>query len=167
MIEAGQPFPAFSLKDQNGITRSLGDFAGKWTIVYFYPKDDTPGCTIQGKAFTARKADFDALEVTVLGVSADDVSSHKAFCDKYAFTTAFLADPEAKLMQALGLPQQEWNGQKFWERASFIVGPDGTVKKTYAAVKPQGHEDVLLADVAALQGRPAPRAANPEPEAFS
>jgi len=150
MIEAGQKFPSFSLKDQDGTTRTLADYAGKWLVVYFYPKDDTPGCTIQGKAFTSRKQDFENLGVTVLGVSADDVSSHKDFCNKFGFTTTFLADPEATLMKALDLAQSEWNGTKFWDRSSVIVNPQGIVSKTYAGVKPQGHDDVLLADIAAL-----------------
>lgn len=151
MIESGQTFPAFSLKDQDGATRTLADYRGKWLVVYFYPKDDTPGCTIQGKAFTSRKADFEKRDVTVLGVSADDVASHKSFCDKYGFTTTFLADPEATLMKSLGLAQSEWNGVKYWDRASFVVDPQGAVRKTYAGVKPQGHDDTLLEDITALQ----------------
>jgi peroxiredoxin Q/BCP len=152
MIDANKPFPAFSLKDQDGRTVTLGDLSGKWTVIYFYPKDDTPGCTIQGKAFTARKADFSKIGVTVIGVSADDVASHKAFCNKFDFTTTFLADPQAELMKALGLAQSEWNGVKFWDRSTFIVDPKGMIRKTYAQVKPQGHEDVLLADIVQLQG---------------
>jgi peroxiredoxin Q/BCP len=74
MLEAGNAFPNFSLQNQDGKAVSLGDFAGKWLVVYFYPKDDTPGCTIQGKSFTATKADFDAAGISVVGVSQDDVS---------------------------------------------------------------------------------------------
>ena len=158
MIESGQTLPAFSLKDQDGTTRTLGDYMGKWLVVYFYPKDDTPGCTIQGKAFTSRKPDFDKLGVTVLGVSADDVTSHKSFCDKYGFTTTFLADPEATLMKSLGLAQSEWNGVKYWDRASLVVDPQGVVRKTYAGVKPQGHDDTLLEDIKALQTTSSARA---------
>ena len=86
MIQAGQPFPKFSLPNQDGKTVSLSDFAGKWLVVYVYPKDDTPGCTIQGKSFTATKADFDAAGIAVVRVSQDDIASHKNFCNKFAFT---------------------------------------------------------------------------------
>jgi thioredoxin-dependent peroxiredoxin len=137
--------------------RRLTDYAGTWLVVYFYPKDDTPGCTIQGKAFTLRKADFEKRGVSVLGVSADDVASHKSFCDKFGFTTTFLADPDAGLMKGLGLAQSEWNGVKYWDRASLIVDPQGVIRKTYVGVKPQGHDDVLLEDIAALQGAVASR----------
>jgi len=81
MLSAGHPFPNFSLPNQDGKTIKLSDFAGQWLVIYFYPKDDTPGCTIQGKSFTATKADFDAAGVKVIGVSADDVASHKNFCN--------------------------------------------------------------------------------------
>ena len=119
MLEAGSAFPNFSLPNQDGKTVKLGDFAGKWLVVYFYPKDDTPGCTIQGKSFTASKADFDKAGITVLGVSADDVNSHKSFCNKFSFTIDLLADPKSDLMKACGINQAEWNSMKFWSvRAS-------------------------------------------------
>src|SRR4051812_14809099 len=108
MIEADQKCPDFELKNQDGETRRLRDYAGKWLVLYIYPKDDTPGCTIQGKSFTATKSDYDAEGVTVVGLSPDDVGSHKAFCDKFAFTIELLADPEGKLLGALGAGQSEW-----------------------------------------------------------
>ena len=83
MLTPGTPFPSFSLQNQDGKLTKLSDYAGKWLVVYFYPKDDTPGCTIQGKSFTATKEDFDAAGINVLGVSADDVASHKNFCNKF------------------------------------------------------------------------------------
>src|SRR5882672_12535036 len=86
MMQAGSPFPNFALPNQDGKITKLSDYAGRWLVVYFYPKDDTPGCTIQGKGFTASKADFDVAGVKVVGVSADDPDSHKSFCNKFAFT---------------------------------------------------------------------------------
>jgi thioredoxin-dependent peroxiredoxin len=151
MLETGNPFPNFSLQNQDGKTARLGDYAGKWLVVYFYPKDDTPGCTIQGKSMTASKADFDNAGISILGVSQDDVSSHKNFCNKFSFTIDLLADTKAELIKACGLNQAEWQGMKFWERTSFVVDPKGIVRKTYAKVNPQGHEKVLLEDVKALQ----------------
>ena len=155
MVSAGTPFPAFSLPNQDGKTQKLSDFAGHWLVIYFYPKDDTPGCTIQGKSFTASKADFDKAGITVLGVSADDVQSHKDFCNKFAFKIDLLSDPDATLMNALGLGQSEWKGMKFWERTSFVVDPGGVIRKVYAKVDPQGHEQVLLRDVQQLQSAAA------------
>jgi peroxiredoxin Q/BCP len=151
MLAAGQPFPTFSLPNQDGKTTKLSDYAGHWLVVYFYPKDDTPGCTIQGKSFTATKAEFDRAGVTVLGVSADDVASHKTFCNKFAFTIDLLADPSGSLMQALGIGQSEWKGMKFWERTSFVVDPKGTIRKIYEKVDPNGHEKTLLTEIQALQ----------------
>jgi thioredoxin-dependent peroxiredoxin len=154
MIEAGTPFPNFSLPDQDGKIRKLSDYAGQWLVVYFYPKDDTPGCTIQGKSMTANKADYNKAGINILGVSQDDVASHKNFCNKFAFSIDLLADTNQELIKACGLNQGEWQGMKFWERSSVIVDPKGIVRKTYAKVTPQGHEKVLLDDVKALQKAP-------------
>jgi peroxiredoxin Q/BCP len=155
MLSTGNPFPNFSLPNQDGKTTKLGDFAGQWLVVYIYPKDDTPGCTIQGKSFTATKADFDAAGVKILGVSADDVASHKNFCNKFAFTIDLLADPNASLMKALGIGQSEWKGMKFWERTSFLIDPNGVIRRVYEKVNPEGHERVLLDDIKNLQKKVA------------
>lgn len=151
-LEVGQPFPSFSLPNQDGKTVSLGDFAGKWLVLYVYPKDDTPGCTIQGKSFTATRADFDAASIAVVGLSADDVDSHKAFCNKFGFTIDLLADTGAELLKATGVGQSEWQGTKYWDRTSFVIDPAGVLRKVYLKVNPQGHEQVLLNDIKALQG---------------
>lgn len=155
MLSAGNPFPSFSLPNQDGKTIRLSDFAGQWLVVYFYPKDDTPGCTIQGKSFTATKADFDAAGITVLGVSADDVASHKNFCNKFAFTIDLLADPSGSLMQSLGIGQAEWKGMKFWERTTFVIDSKGVIRAVYEKVNPEGHEKILLDDVKQLQAKAA------------
>jgi peroxiredoxin Q/BCP len=155
LLSEGNPFPNFALPNQDGKTIRLSDFTGQWLVVYFYPKDDTPGCTIQGKSFTATKADFDAAGITVLGVSADDVASHKSFCSKFAFTIDLLADPNASLMQALGIGQAEWKGMKFWERTTFVIDPKGVIRAVYEKVNPEGHEKILLDDVKQLQAKAA------------
>src|SRR5690349_15437115 len=100
-VTTGQPFPAFELENQDGAKKTLASYAGKWLVVYVYPKDDTPGCTIQGKAFTATKEEFAAANVEVVGLSEDGVASHRSFCDKFAFTIDLLADPEHALLGAL------------------------------------------------------------------
>lgn len=155
MLSAGNRFPDFSLPNQDGKITKLGDFAGHWLVVYFYPKDDTPGCTIQGKAMTATKADFDDAGIKVVGVSADDVASHKNFCNKFAFTIDLLADTNSDLMKKLGIGQAEWKGMKFWERTSFVVDPQGVIRKVYEKVNPEGHEKVLLDDIKTLQTKAA------------
>jgi peroxiredoxin Q/BCP len=155
MLSAGNPFPNFALPNQDGKTIRLSDFTGQWLVVYFYPKDDTPGCTIQGKSFTATKEDFEAAGITVLGVSADDVASHKNFCSKFAFTIDLLSDPSASLMQALGIGQAEWKGMKFWERTTFVIDPKGVIRAVYEKVNPEGHEKILLDDVKSLQSKAA------------
>ena len=155
MLSAGNPFPKFSLPNQDGKITTLADFAGSWLVIYFYPKDDTPGCTIQGKSFTATKADFDAAAINVIGVSADDVASHKDFCNKFSFTIDLLADPDSSLIKQLGIGQAEWKGMKFWERTSFVVDPKGIIRKVYEKVDPQGHEKVLLDDIANLKEKAA------------
>src|SRR5690242_21532382 len=104
-VEEGKRFVDFSLKNQDGKTVSLNDFTGKWLVVYVYPKDDTPGCTIQGKSFTATKEDFQKANIEVVGVSQDDVESHKSFCNKFGFTIDLLADTSAELLKAAGVAQ--------------------------------------------------------------
>jgi peroxiredoxin Q/BCP len=151
MLQPGNPFPDFSLPNQDGKITKLSDYSGHWLVVYFYPKDDTPGCTIQGKSFTVSKADFDAAGIKIAGVSADDTASHKTFSTKFAFTIDLLADTSSNLMKSLGLGQSEWKGMKFWERTSFVVDPKGTIRKVYEKVNPEGHEQVLLRDIKALQ----------------
>ncbi len=151
MIEAGRPFPPFRLQNQDGATKSLADYAGKWLVLYVYPKDDTPGCTIQGQSFTATKGEFEAAGAVVVGVSADDVASHKAFCDKFSFTVDLLADPGAELLSAAGVGQSEFRGTTYWDRTTFVVDPKGVVRKVYPKVDPKGHERALLEDLRALQ----------------
>ena len=151
MLQAGNAFPDFSLPKQEGKIARLSDFAGKWLVVYFYPKDDTPGCTIQGKSFTASKADFDAAGIQIVGVSADDAASHKNFCNKFSFNVDLLADTSSALMKNLGIGQAEWKGMKFWERTTFVIDPKGVIRKVYEKVNPEGHEQVLLRDIKGLQ----------------
>ena len=150
-LEQGKRFVDFKLQNQDGKTVTLDDFAGKWLVVYVYPKDDTPGCTIQGKSFTATKQDFDDANIAVVGVSEDDVASHKNFCNKFSFTIDLLADPSHELLSAAGVGQSEYKGTMYWNRTSFVIGPNGNLRKTYEKVNPEGHERVLLNDIKAMQ----------------
>ena len=149
--EIGKRFVDFTLQNQDGKTVKLDDFADKWLVLYVYPKDDTPGCTIQGKSFTASKQEFDDAGIAVVGVSADDVASHKDFCNKFAFTIDLLADPNHELLEAAGVGQSEYKGTMYWDRTSFVIDPEGKLRKTYLKVNPEGHERVLLDDIKALQ----------------
>ena len=158
--EIGKRFPDFSLQNQDGNTVKLDDYAGKWLVLYVYPKDDTPGCTIQGKSFTATKQDFDDANIAIAGVSADDVESHKNFCNKFAFTIDLLADPNHELLSAAGVGQSDYKGTMYWNRTSFVIDPEGKLRKVYEKVNPEGHEQVLLEDIKAMQADGAQAAAS-------
>lgn len=151
MLKENDKFPDFNLPNQNGKEITLKDVRGKWLVVYFYPKDDTPGCTIQGKSFTATKDEFQKNGIHVIGVSQDDVDSHKNFCDKFSFTIDLLADTKATLLKACGVGQSDYKGTMYWDRTSFVVDPEGIVRKVYAKVQPDGHEQVLLNDIKQLK----------------
>jgi len=155
MLAAGNHFPNFSLPNQDGRITKLDDFTGHWLVVYFYPKDDTPGCTTQGRSFTATKDDFDSAGIKVVGVSADDVTSHKNFHHKFAFKIDLLSDTDAALMKALGIGQSEWKGLKFWDRTTFVVDPKGVIRRVYEKVNPEGHEKILLDEIRNMQAKAA------------
>lgn len=153
MLEVGTKFPDFSLANQDNKTRTLQDYAGQWLVLYVYPKDDTPGCTIQGKSFTATKDEFEAAKVKVVGISADDVDSHKNFCNKFSLTIDLLADPKGALLSKAGVGQTEWQGTTYWDRTTFVIDPDGVLRKVYLKVKPEGHEKALLADIQQMKAK--------------
>ncbi|MCB9471568.1 MAG: peroxiredoxin [Cyanobacteriota/Melainabacteria group bacterium] len=154
MLKAGQEFPSFELKDQNGKTVDMKSLINDWVVFYVYPKDDTPGCTIEGKQFSASKGEFDKLNTRVFGISPDGVDSHKDFCNKFEFTIDLLADTETSLLNALGVGQSEYKGNMYWNRVSFLVAPGGKIVKTYDSVKPDGHDQEVLKDLQALQKQP-------------
>ncbi len=151
MLEVGQSFPNFDLLNQTGENKSLDSYKGQWLILYIYPKDDTPGCTIQGKSFTATKEEFVKENAVIVGLSADDVESHKNFCDKYSFTIDLLADPKAQLLDKTGIGQKTFKGSLYWNRTTFVIDPKGKIRKVYTNVNPEGHEQVLLQDLKELK----------------
>jgi thioredoxin-dependent peroxiredoxin len=152
-VAEGQRFIDFKLQNQDGKTVSLDDFKGKWLVVYVYPKDDTPGCTIQGKSFTASKEEFDQANIAVVGVSEDDVTSHQNFANKFGFKIDLLADPNHELLSAADVGQSEYKGTMYWNRTSFVIDPEGKLRKIYRGVNPDGHEQVLLKDIKAMQAQ--------------
>ncbi len=147
MLEVGQKFPEFQLPNQANENKSLSDYSGKWLVLYIYPKDDTPGCTIQGKSFTASKEEFEKLNAVVVGLSPDSTDSHKQFCEKFSFTIDLLSDPKAALLDKMGVGQKTFKGNLYWNRTTFLIDPQGMIQKVYPNVTPEGHEKTLLEDL--------------------
>lgn len=146
MLQVGDPFPSFSLPNQEGTTVSNSDFQGRDFVIYFYPKDDTSGCTTEACEFTESIKDFG--DVQVVGVSPDSVKSHKKFETKHSLGFTLLADEEKSLIQACGLwVEKSMYGKKYMgvERTTYLVGSDGKVKQVWAKVKPAGHAAEVLA----------------------
>ena len=147
MLETGQPFPHFNLPNQDNQMTKLSDFAGHWLVVYVYPKDDTPGCTIEGRGFSAALGDFEKANARVVGLSADDTASHKSFCTKFDFRMPLLADTKAELLTAAGVGQSDYKGTMYWNRVTYLIDPKGITRKIYRDVKPQDHEKMVLEDI--------------------
>ena len=145
----GDPAPAFTLVDQTGATRSLSDYDGHWLVLYFYPKDDTPGCTTEACSFRDDIFQFREMGVEVVGVSLDDVESHKAFAEKYSLPFTLLSDADQTVAKAYGVLTKS-GPMSYAKRETFVIAPDGTVAKHYAEVKAAEHSDQVLQDVKAL-----------------
>ena len=152
-LEVGKTFPAFSLPNQDGRAVQLGDFAGQWLVIFVYPKDDTPGCTVESRGFSAASGQFAAANARVVGLSADGVESHKSFCGKFDLRVPLLADTNATLLLASGVGQSDYRGTFYWNRVTFLIDPGGVVRRIYRDVKPQGHEQAVLADLLALSSK--------------
>ena len=151
MPTPGTAAPAFSMDGDTGPI-SLGEFAGKKLVLYFYPKDDTPGCTNEGKAFSALKADFDAADTVVVGVSRDSVASHAKFRAKHDLTVLLGSDP-GDVTEAYGTwVEKSMYGKKYMgiERATFLIGRDGKIAEVWGKVKVPGHAEAVLAAAQAL-----------------
>ncbi len=146
--------PAFSLADQDGKIHSLKDYKGQYLLLYFYPKDNTPGCTTEAQCFRDRMGEFKKHGVQIIGVSIDDEKSHKKFVDKYSLNFPLLADTDKKLVSALGLwVEKSLYGRKYMgtQRDSFLIGPDGTILKHYEKVSPAKHVDEVMEDIKQLK----------------
>jgi peroxiredoxin len=147
MLKVGDKAPDFNLPDSDMTMTDSADFAGRPYVIYFYPKDDTPGCTMEGLEFTELMNEFDSLGVSVLGVSKDTCVSHAAFRDKYGLNIRLLADVEGQLCDAYGVWQEkEKNGEKKMGivRSTFVVDATGTVRHALYDVKPKGHAEQML-----------------------
>jgi peroxiredoxin Q/BCP len=149
------PAPDFTLPDQGGTSHTLSHYQGSYVLIYFYPKDDTPGCTKQACALEELFPAFKNMDAVVLGISTDTVASHAKFAAKYNLTFPLLADEEKKVVEAYGV----WGMKKFMgrsylgtSRTSFLIAPNGTIAKIYENVKPEQHADSVMADLKELKG---------------
>jgi len=152
-VQVGHPAPAFALPDQSGATHQLADYRGRWVLVYFYPKDDTPGCTKEACALRDRFGEFVARKVAVLGISADSVESHKQFAGKFQLPFPLLADTDKQVVQAYGVwgeRQMQGKASMGIRRTSFLIDPQGTVAKIYPNVNPEEHAQEILRDLTQL-----------------
>jgi len=147
-LKEGDKAPEFTASTQDGRTVSLSDFKGKNVVLYFYPKDDTPGCTREACAFRDEFATLRKKGAVVLGVSVDSTRSHARFAEKYKLPFTLLADDEKRIVEAYGVwGQKSFLGRKYMgtHRVTFLIGPDGTIKKIWPAVKPAEHAREVLA----------------------
>ena len=147
MITVGKQAPAFELESAQG-KASLGDFAGKWLVLYFYPRDNTPGCTLEAQAFQGAKKKFAARNAVVVGVSRDSLASHQKFADKCSLDFALLSDPDKQAIEAYGA----WGEKVLYGkksdgilRTTVLVDPAGKVARVFEKVKVNGHADAVLA----------------------
>jgi thioredoxin-dependent peroxiredoxin len=147
----GSPAPEFKLQDQDGKWHELKDYRGKWVALYFYPKDQTPGCTAQACGFRDSVAGFREAGVTILGVSVDTIDSHRKFADKHSLPFTLLADPGKDTVRKYGVLKSYIGGMELAKRDTFVIDPQGRIVKRYADVEPKGHSQQVLSDIKELQ----------------
>ena len=147
LIDAGKRAPAFALKDQSGAPQSLSDYAGRPVVLYFYPKDDTTGCTTESCDFQARLPQFKKSKAAVLGISILDEKSKAKFATKHGLTFPLLADPEHEIAEKYGVWQQKMRyGRKYMGivRTTYLIGPDGKVARRWEKVNVEGHAEEVM-----------------------
>lgn len=153
MPAEGSAAPDFALQSSTGETFQLSNAKGRPVVVYFYPKDDTPGCTVEAKGFQSLSDKFAQAGATVVGISPDGVASHCKFSEKYGLEFPLLADEDHRVAEAYGVwVEKSMYGKKYWgvQRATFLIGADGHVAKAWPKVSPDGHAEEALAAVKAL-----------------
>jgi peroxiredoxin Q/BCP len=143
----GSSAPNFTLPSQEEKQISLADYKGKWVVLYFYPKDQTSGCTLEAHNFQRDLSKYEALNAIVLGVSLDTVASHKSFCTKDSLTFKLLADPDHKVIDAYGVPIHSFGTIHFAERTTFLVSPEGRVVREWDVKDIQSHSAEVLASI--------------------
>ena len=148
MLEVGTKAPNFTLQDQNGNLVTLSDFQGKKVVLYFYPKDNTPGCTRQAVAFAANHERFKSADVVVIGISKDSVASHLKFAEKYDLPFVLLSDPDHAVIEAYGAWQEKKNYGKVSMgvvRSTYLMNEEGIIEKVMPKVKPDTNAEEILA----------------------
>lgn len=145
------PAPDFSLSDETGKVHSLKDFKGQWLVLYFYPADDTPGCTIEACSLRDARDELAALGAQIVGVSKDDATAHEKFKAKHSLNFTLLTDPAKKAINAYGAWGKKQFGMEGTLRKTFIIDPTGTVVKAYGRVTPLGHGDQVVRELQRLQ----------------
>lgn len=150
-LELGSAAPEFKLQDQNGKWRQLKDFRGKWVALYFYPKDQTPGCTTQACEFRDNIFVFRDASAVIVGVSVDDVESHKKFSEKHGLPFPILADSSKETAKKYGVLKSYLGKLELAKRDTFLIDPQGRIVKHYPDVDPKGHSQVVLKDIKELQ----------------
>lgn len=148
-VAVGQAAPEFELPDQSGQLHSLEDYREQWVVLYFYPKDETPGCTTEACEFRDNVFAFKDLNAQILGVSLDDVDSHKSFADNHGLPFPLLADTDGTVSTAYGVKTRMF-GMEVAKRQTFLISPDGKIAKHYDSVKPADHATEVIADLKAL-----------------
>ena len=148
-LSVGSIAPEFTLKDQNFKSHNLADYKDKWVVLYFYPKDDTPGCTTEACQFRDDIFEIRALNANIIGISLDDSKSHEEFAKKYSLPFPLLADTEGVVTNAYGA-LLKIGPIKFAKRHTFIIGPDGLIKKIYRNVIPKKHSQEIITDLKEL-----------------
>jgi peroxiredoxin Q/BCP len=146
----GSKAPSFTLPNQEGAKMSLAQFKGRWVVLYFYPKDFTSGCTIEAHNFQRYIDKYTEKNAVVVGVSVDNVDSHKGFCAKEGLNFKLLADSSHEVVQKYG-SVMEYNGNVLAARNTFLIDPHGVIKKVYLKVNPQSHSEEVLADLGQLE----------------
>jgi peroxiredoxin Q/BCP len=149
--EVGSEAPAFRLQDQDGKWRALEDYRGKWVALYFYPKDATPGCTTQACDFRDNIFAFDKEGAVILGISVDDVASHRAFAQEHGLPFALLADADKAVTRRYGVLKTYMGVMEMARRDTFLIDPQGHIARHYESVNPEGHSQVVLADIRTLK----------------
>lgn len=153
-LKIGSKAPAISLPDQNSKIQKLSDYLGQWVLVYFYPKDDTPGCTTEACSLRDNFPKLGKLKAKVFGISTDSVASHKKFAEKYQLPFTLLADVDKKVVEKYGVwAEKSMYGRKYFGilRNSYLIDPQGKIVKIYEKVKPATHAEEVLEDLKTLQ----------------
>lgn len=151
MKETPYQAPAFTLSDADGVFHELNDYKGKWIILYFYPKDDTPGCTVEACSLRDARDTLAAMGAEIIGISRDEASSHEKFKAKHSLNFTLLSDPEIVTITDYGAWGKKMFGQEGILRKTFIINPDGQVVKVYGRVTPLGHGDAIIEELKKLQ----------------